>query len=134
MSRGSHTTLELDWSAIKSKFCKKKLRKTIKIKIMKEHIGSIRCLQIHENFDILISAGDAKFLCLWDINNGELLKRVHRNSINVNQMVTSPTHLILAGPNDPGQIATYDFQEKVFFEEIKITFFKLTLTLSGFEI
>merc|ERR1712130_250856 len=32
------------------------------LKIMKEHVGAIRCLTIHPNFPVLISAGDAKFL------------------------------------------------------------------------
>lgn len=80
------------------------------LKIMKEHVGAIRCLQIHPNFDVLISAGDAKFLMIWDINSGTLLKRIHRNPISVNHMVVSPRHLILAGPADPGQLAVYDFQ------------------------
>ena len=39
------------------------------IKVMKEHVGAIRCLQFHPFFDVLISAGDAKFLMIWD-NSG----------------------------------------------------------------
>ena len=86
---------------------------------MKEHVGAIRCLEVHPNFDVLISAGDAKFLMLWDINTGALLKRIHRNPINVNQLVVSARHLILAGPGDPGQLAVYDFQHALTDKDIE---------------
>ena len=39
---------------------------------MTEHVGAVRALQFHPHFEVLVSAGDAKFLVIWDSNTGRL--------------------------------------------------------------
>ena len=82
-------------------------------KIMKEHVGAIRCLSIHRNFNVLISGGDAKSLLIWDISSGKLLKKFHRNPISVNRMVLNSRYLIVSSPSDPGQLVSYDFYNEL---------------------
>ena len=42
------------------------------IRVMKEHVGSIRTLHYHPYYEVLISGGDAKFLVLWDSESGTI--------------------------------------------------------------
>ena len=42
------------------------------IRVMKEHVGSIRTLHYHPYYEVLISGGDAKFLMLWDSESGTI--------------------------------------------------------------
>ena len=42
------------------------------IRVMKEHVGSIRTLHYHPFYEVLISGGDAKFLVLWDSESGTI--------------------------------------------------------------
>ena len=44
------------------------------IRVMKEHVGSIRTLHYHPFYEVLISGGDAKFLVLWDSESGMIFR------------------------------------------------------------
>lgn len=76
---------------------------------LREHVGAIRSLQYHPNFDVLVSAGDAKFLCLWDGITGRFIKRFIRNNINIHLMALSSRHIVIASPASPGKLVSYHF-------------------------
>jgi len=78
-------------------------------RVLTEHVGAVRTLAYHPNFDVLVSAGDAKFLCVWCAISGRLVKRLIKNNTKIHQMALNTKHIVLAGPSNPGKLVAYQF-------------------------
>lgn len=69
------------------------------------HIGIVRDLRCHH--DLLITGGDVKQLCVWDIHTGEKLYEIYHQPSRINALFVYETKIITLGTEDSPVLIGY---------------------------
>lgn len=80
-----------------------------KIKTMQGHDGVVKALSFSKNDDFLASSGDDHHICIWQVSNGRLIKRLEEHNNRVHTLAFHPVeNTLLASGGDDATIRTWN--------------------------